>query len=58
MIVLLRVGRDQLLVGLGLSRFPVGLPLFLVFTAEQVKKGVGFVVLARFFFLFCVELFA
>ena len=55
MIVLFRVGRDQLLVGLGLSRFPVGLPLYLVFIAEQVKKGDGFVVLARLIF-FCFAL--
>ena len=30
LIVLFRVGRDQLFVGFGLSRFPVGLPQFLL----------------------------
>ena len=45
MIVLFRVGRDQLFVGFGLSRFPVGLPHFFVRAGEVT--GDDFVGLAR-----------
>ena len=45
LIDLFRVGRDQLFVGLPLSKFPVGLPQFFVRAAEVT--GDDFVGLAR-----------
>ena len=48
LIVLFRVGSDQLFVGFGLSRLPVGLPQFFVRAVEVT--GDDFVGLARLIF--------